>query len=284
MAQESLGEEATSKRAKVDTHVWASSAPLESRLEANRTCAIASDPGTGDCALPRLSGRCARFVKDNAVPEEKALILRQMVQWLIDEAWGAGSGPPSVVDLHAGSISYKENFVDLYAFMDFKKIEFTEEQVQTYNEVRRIVRKLVSDFFGVPEEALQHDLTFFSHINGSKVAKTLHDEYWHTHIDTEQYGTFAYTSLLYLGTANEDFQGGAFVFEDKPSHNAVEPRFNRLVSFTSDAENTHYADKVTSGVRIALTAAFTCNIDKANSIAPFPRRAEVTENAEVERS
>ena len=47
-------------------------------------------------------------------------------------------------------------------------------------------------------------MSFFSHINSSKTAETLHDEYWHSHIDTEQYGTFAYTSILYLNTQGED--------------------------------------------------------------------------------
>ena len=31
-----------------------------------------------------------------------------MLSWLIAEAWGGGAGPPSVVDLHSETISYKE--------------------------------------------------------------------------------------------------------------------------------------------------------------------------------
>merc|ERR1712037_524253 len=96
------------------------------------------------------------------------------------------------------------------------------------------------------------DLTFFSHINASKAPKTIHDEYWHEHTDTEQYGTFAFTSLLYLSTAGADFDGGAFVFEGvgdgEEASGAdvdVEPRLGRLVAFTSDAENPHRAARVT---------------------------------------
>lgn len=47
-------------------------------------------------------------------------------------------------------------------------------------------------------------MSFFSHINSSKTAQTVHDEYWHSHIDTEQYGTFAYTSILYLNTQGQE--------------------------------------------------------------------------------
>ena len=30
-----------------------------------------------------------------------------MLSWLVAEAWGGGKGPPSVVDLHSETISYK---------------------------------------------------------------------------------------------------------------------------------------------------------------------------------
>lgn len=248
--------------------LWATVDKLPGLLKANRTCHKADAQGV--CNLPRLANRCARFVIDGAIPMDKAQELQKMMQWLVDEAWGAGSGPPSVVDLHAGSISYKDKFVDLAALMDFKQVKFTDAQIEAYNEVRRSIRGLVADFFGLPEEALLQDMTFFSHINASKAAQTTHDEYWHKHTDTEQYGTFAYTTLLYLSTVHEDFEGGSFVFDDAAKPVAVAPRFGRLVVFTSDAENDHHVEEVTRGVRIALTSAFTCNLEKAKSIEAFP--------------
>merc|ERR1719277_17334 len=131
--------------------------------------------------------------------------------------------------------------------MEFKQVSFSEEQKQAYYTVRDSLRGVLAEVFGVPSEALLHDLTFFSHINGSKEAKTVHDEYWHQHTDTEQYGTFEYTTLLYLSTQGEDFDGGDFLFEKIPDGHAsdeqgakaevaalVQPRFNRLLVFTSD--------------------------------------------------
>jgi len=232
----------------------------------------------GSCGLPRTEGRCARFVLDNAVDEADAREVRSMVSWLVAEAWGGGSGPPSVVDLHQGSISYKDKFIELAALMEFKSIGFTQAQKDAYERVRSRTRQIVAGQFGIPADDLLHDFTFFSHINGSKTAQTVHDEYWHLHIDTEQYGTFEYTSLLYLSSEHEDFSGGEFLFlpkddgsEEKPV--AVEPRFNRLVAFTSDAENPHRVDKVRSGIRIALTAAFTCDREKAAAVGPaFPAK------------
>jgi len=261
--------------------LWAGAgAPITDEfLMQNVTCT--KRPAQGLCGLPRRSGRCARFVIDDVIPTGDAGELRRLVEWLISEAWGAGSGPPSVVDLHQGSISYKEQFVELAALMDFKSIKFEEAQKETYHRVRRILRNALARLFGIPEEAILHDMTFFSHINATKEAKTMHDEYWHLHTDTEQYGTFEYTSLLYLSTQGKDFDGGEFVFEpadgaDEGRRVAVEPRFNRLVVFSSDAENPHRVEKVSRGVRIALTAAFTCDPEKAASIGPGfpPKRPE----------
>ncbi|CAE7676503.1 ogfod3, partial [Symbiodinium pilosum] len=159
---------------------------------------------SGLCGSPRRSNGCARFVLDGVIPAAEVQELAKLLQWLVSEAWGAGSGPPSVVDLHAETISYKDNFVNLTMFMEFKSLKFSQKQVAAYQAVRRVLREQLSRLFGVPLEGLQHDMTFFSHINGSKTAQTTHDEYWHSHIDTEQYGTFAYTVLLYLNTADDD--------------------------------------------------------------------------------
>lgn len=262
--------------------VWASArSRIAGALQSNVTCAArAGGDGsgiTGLCGSPRRAGRCARFVVDDAVPAELVRELRDLIQWLVKEAWGAGAGPPSVVDLHAETISYKENFVNLTQLMEFKQANFTQAQLQAYQDVRQILREQLSQLFGLSTEGLMHDMTFFSQINASKKAKTMHDEYWHSHIDTEQYGTFAYTTLLYLNTQYEDFQGGEFIFEERRYGDtiqpaaSVEPRSGRLVVFTSDAENPHKVLPVTQGVRLAMTSAFTCSKTKAAAIAPFPR-------------
>lgn len=264
--------------------IWApANESFLSPLTSNVGCAE-GDHGQGACSEPRRKNGCARFVLDEALQKDDVEELRKMVEWLVDEAWGAGSGPPSVIDLHAKSISYKDKFVDLSAFMEFKQLNFTEKQVSSYVAARNAIRHYLSELFGVPEADLLHDLTFFSHINASKEAQTLHDEYWHEHVDTQQYGTFAYTALLYLSTQRVDFEGGSFVFTSTEANKEpqyAEPRFGRLVAFTSDAENPHQVEKVTSGVRIALTAAFTCDKTKAASIDAFPSVSKPDANASV---
>jgi hypothetical protein len=215
-------------------------------------------------------------IDDIATPAELSE-LRGLITWLVEEAWGGGAGPPSVVDLHQGSISYKEQFVLLHKLMEFKQVNFTNEQIETYNAVRDRVRDKVRKLFRAP--AILPEMSFFSHINASKNARNLHDEYWHPHIDTEQYGTFAVTTILYLNDHGDDYKGGAIRFADDDAAarqalggpaggtwSRLEPILGRLVAFTSGRENVHHVEPVTSGTRLALTMAFTCNEGKAASV------------------
>lgn len=80
--------------------------------------------------------------------------------------------------------------------------------------VKDRVKAAVSEHFGLNNDHLylSHP-TFFSRITNAP-AQTLHDEYWHVHIDKETYPSFHYTSLLYLTDFGIDFQGGSFVFVD----------------------------------------------------------------------
>lgn len=82
----------------------------------------------------------------------------------------------------------------------------------------------------------------------------------------ETYKSFHFTSLLYLNDYGKDFKGGRFIFVDKDNVNStVEPRKARVSMFTSGAENLHFVEKVTAGVRYAITVSFTC--DPAFAIA-----------------
>eukprot|EP00439_Symbiodinium_sp_Y106_P036350 s466_g4.t1 len=276
-------------RKQTDFEVWATARRrLPDALQMNVTCSKTpggdGTGGTGLCGTPRRGNRCARFVLDEAIPAADVQELAHLLQWLVSEAWGGGSGPPSVLDLHAETLSYKDKFVNLTMFMEFKSLKFTQKQVEAYRSVRQALREQLSRLFGVPLEGLQHDMTFFSHINASKTAQTVHDQYWHSHIDTEQYGTFAYTVLLYLNTEAQDFDGGEFIFEESKGEGfrvpaaAVEPRAGRIVAFSSDAENPHKVLAVSRGVRMALTAAFTCSQEQAMSIQSFPNPAMVEDS------
>ncbi|CAK9007219.1 unnamed protein product [Durusdinium trenchii] len=126
--------------------------------------------------------------------------------------------------------------------MNFKSLKFTQKQVEAYTRVRETLRVRLAQLFGLDAEQLQRLGTqFCSEVDGFV------REYWHSHIDTEQYGTFAYTSLLYLNTQDEDSlhaphcQNHVEGESMAPEPRAVEPRGGRVVAFSSDAENPHKA-------------------------------------------
>lgn len=111
----------------------------------------------------------------------------------------------------------------------------------------------------IPKESLYlTSPTFFSKLT-SLPPQSIHDEYWHQHIDKKTYKSFHYTSLLYLNTYYNQFSGGRFVFTDQTANYTVEPKQSRVLAFTSGSENPHFVEKVDRGVRYAITISFTCD-------------------------
>ena len=103
--------------------------------------------------------------------------------------------------------------------------------------------------FGV-EGLMLTSPTFFSRITAGLKPLTINDEYYHAHVDTVAYGSFVYTSLIYLSEAGVDFDGGSFAFvkdhsELESSYEAaIEPAIGRFSTFTSGSENVHLVLRV----------------------------------------
>jgi predicted 2-oxoglutarate/Fe(II)-dependent dioxygenase YbiX len=94
----------------------------------------------------------------------------------------------------------------------------------------------------------------------------VHDEYWHEHVDTEQYGSFVHTGLVYLNTQGVDYIGGDFEFIDGKARTTIHPTQGSLLLFSSGQENVHRVTKVTKGIRYALIIATTCDSSNSNPI------------------
>ncbi|XP_076964174.1 2-oxoglutarate and iron-dependent oxygenase domain-containing protein 3-like [Callospermophilus lateralis] len=128
-------------------------------------------------------------------------------------------------------------------------------------DVQQKVQLTIAKAFGISVSSLYLTKpTFFSRMN-SLEAQTAHDEYWNAHMDKVTYGSFDYTSLLYLSDYLEDFGGGRFVFMEEGANKTVEPRAGRVSFFTSGSENLHQVEKVHWGTQYTITIAFTCNPD-----------------------
>ncbi|KQK74024.1 2-oxoglutarate and iron-dependent oxygenase domain-containing protein 3 [Amazona aestiva] len=177
---------------------------------------------------------------DTSVVEKKGKPIKIAERGL---SLGGSDGGASILDLHSGALSLGKHFVNLY------------------RDVRQRIQQRIAQAFGINSSAMYLTKpTFFSRINNTE-AKTTHDEYWHPHVDKVTYGSFDYTSLLYLSDYSEDFGGGRFVFMDAGSNKTIEPQAGRVSFFTSGSENLHRVEKVHWGTRYAITISFTCNPD-----------------------
>ncbi|XP_064646577.1 2-oxoglutarate and iron-dependent oxygenase domain-containing protein 3-like [Lineus longissimus] len=203
---------------------------------------------------------CGRVVMDSVITQDEAAKLQDIAKRGL--ALGGSNGGASILDLHSGALSAGDKFVDVFRVMENKKV-FTQEDFNLYRAVKNKIHRTISQEFGIPPgELFLTKPTFFSRMT-TKPKKTVHDEYWHPHVDKETYGSFHYTSLLYLADYGTDFTGGRFVFIDKDTNRTVEPRQGRLSFFTSGSENVHFVEKLESGTRYAITVSFTCDATKA---------------------
>ncbi|XP_061665391.1 urotensin-2 receptor 2 [Syngnathoides biaculeatus] len=214
--------------------------------------------------------KCGRAVADGVVTREEAQLLRRLAERGLQLAGSEGGA--SILDLHSGALSMGQQFVNIYRYFG-EQIQdvFTEEDFHLYRDVRKRIQTLIAEEFGL-DQALMYltKPTFFSRIN-STIAKTQHDEYWHPHIDKVTYGSFDYTSLLYLSDYGVDFTGGRFVFMDQDGNKTVEPKAGRVSFFSSGSENLHRVEKVTWGTRYAITVSFTCDPTQAIADPVMPR-------------
>lgn len=207
--------------------------------------------------------KCGRGVSDVVITREEAQRIRSIAEKGLSLGGSHGGAfQASILDLHSGALSVGKHFVNLYRYFG-DKIQniFSDEDFQLYRAVRQKVQLAIAEAFGISASSLYLTKpTFFSRINSTE-AQTAHDEYWHTHVDKVTYGSFDYTSLLYLSDYLEDFGGGRFVFVEEGANKTVEPRAGRVSFFTSGSENLHRVEKVRWGTRYAVTIAFTCNPD-----------------------
>nr|XP_021391497.1 2-oxoglutarate and iron-dependent oxygenase domain-containing protein 3 [Lonchura striata domestica] len=213
--------------------------------------------------------KCGRGVTDTVITREEAERIRRIAERGL--SLGGSDGGASILDLHSGALSLGKHFVNLYRYFGDKIQDiFTEEDFALYRDVRQRIQQRIAQVFGISSSAMYLTKpTFFSRMN-STGAKTTHDEYWHPHVDKVTYGSFDYTSLLYLSDYSKDFGGGRFVFMDADSNKTVEPRAGRVSFFTSGSENLHRVERVQWGTRFAITISFTC--DPQHGIAD-PRRS-----------
>ena len=237
-------------------------------------CAKSYSPGAG-CS-PQHTNRCGRVIVDQFATAKEVEALVAIAERGMQ--LGGGSGGPTILDLVSGALSYGDKFIDVWAaFDDSNGVRaYRRSELQVFQQVIERVSRLVESTYSVEGVHLTSP-GFFSRINAAP-AKIANDEYWHPHVDTEQYESFVYTALLYLTDHGTDFEGGQLQFlqshaeaSTEPVH-AVKPAKGRLVLFTSGAEHPHRVTRVTNGTRLTVTIPFTCDsraaVDVLNRAIP----------------
>ncbi|XP_029456231.1 2-oxoglutarate and iron-dependent oxygenase domain-containing protein 3 isoform X2 [Rhinatrema bivittatum] len=169
---------------------------------------------------PRM---CGRAVTDAIISREEAKKIQRVAEKGL--SLGGSDGGASILDLHSGTLSMGKYFVNMYRYFgDTVKDIFSEEDFQLYRDIRQRVQQEIAKTFGISSSSMYLTKpTFFSRMDSTE-AKTAHDEYWHPHVDKVTYGSFDYTSLLYLSDYTTDFGGGQFVFMDEGANKTIEPR------------------------------------------------------------
>jgi hypothetical protein len=260
-------------------------------------CGVVSDSlQHSRCSFRRGASTCDRFVIDDfASEEEVGLILDLAVQGM--RLGKKGDGGVSLIDLAHGIVSYGKQFGNLFKLAaqaaKSAKTGISKRHLDAYETVLERIRRFVVRTFVDQSAAGSLALArpaFISRITNS-TAQTPNDEYWHVHVDTDQYGVFDVTTLLYLSDyqhaeseaeskaitaqlGREQFTGGTFDFVDAESDEDVDnvlalpPAKGRLLVFTSGSEHPHRVSPVRSGTRYAMTTAFSCTSDVA-SAEPF---------------
>ncbi|XP_042240748.1 2-oxoglutarate and iron-dependent oxygenase domain-containing protein 3-like isoform X2 [Homarus americanus] len=204
--------------------------------------------------------KCGRVIFDTLVTTSEVAALLNIAERGLSV--GGSTGGASILDLHSGALSHGNAFVNIFKLEEAKNL-FNAQDFKIYSHVKNKIHHAIANHFGISRSGLYltHP-TFFSRITPVP-PQTIHDEYWHPHVDKETYESFHYTSLLYLSDFGHHFDGGRFIFIDKDSNKTVEPRRGRVSAFTSGSENLHCVERVTGGTRYAITVSFTCDPNHA---------------------
>ncbi|KAB0796024.1 hypothetical protein PPYR_10085 [Photinus pyralis] len=205
--------------------------------------------------------KCGRYISDKIVTTNEVEVLLKIAKRGF--ALGSSDRGVSILDLHSGALSFGEQLVNIHSFVESKNI-LNPADLAVYKIVKAKIQHAIAETFqiGINQLQIAHP-TFFSRVTNLD-PKTVHNEYWHVHVDEDVNKSFHYTSVLYLADYGREFAGGRLTFLDTQKTNVtLEPRKGRVVMFTSGRENTHHVERVASGTRYAMTVSFSCDVKKA---------------------
>eukprot|EP00937_MAST-01D_sp_MAST-1D-sp2_P003635 g3635.t1 len=162
---------------------------------------------------------CRRAVLDDFVSAAEVEQLRAIAQRGMaprDRERGTTSGP-TIMDINTGYVRDPDGMANLFenAKDKSKKGIFARADFKLYQAVIERIRQAVMAQFELTELHFTAP-TFITRLVGDAAwqPKSMHDEYYHWHVDKNNTAHYDYSGLLYLAGLEDDFQGGLFGFLD----------------------------------------------------------------------
>lgn len=207
-------------------------------------------PEPGECGTVAVHDFVDRSAVDRLISiAEKGMATR-----------GSGTAGPTILDVNSGYIRDPDGLVNIY--QDGAN-PYSEDDFKFYGGVVETIRGHVQQSFG--KKFLHFTApTFITRLKGDAdwSPKSMHDEYWHMHVDKNNTQHYDYSGLLYLSEYGVDFEGGLFMMQSPNLTMQIEPVPGMLLSFTAGMENPHQVQLVTKGTRYCLSFWFTCDEKK----------------------
>ena len=225
-------------------------------------------------------GSCDRIIIDDFLSTDSISTLISMSERGMGKAKRSKKrAGPFIMDVNSGFVLASGSSQPDEIYRDGQI--FTSSEYDMYRRVTSRIKTAVEEAFGLSRLYFTAP-TFITREIGETnwQPRTMHDEYWHVHVDKNNTEHYDYSGLVYLSDYGKDFEGGelhfypdssldcsAFVDPVNPGPCSVtgdadlivHPKKGRLIVFPSGRENPHRVTQVTSGTRYVLSFWFTCD-------------------------
>ena len=178
--------------------------------------------------------QCKRVVVDGFVtPEENAALLAIAEKGFAFSSDSAATGGPTIMDINSGYVRDQDGLINMYApdqqlppsdgtaaakhdRFGATPVQFDEAEYALYKRTIQRIRQRIIDEFELGELYFTAPTFITREVgNGTHWApKSMHDEYWHPHVDKNNTAHYDFSGLLYLNDHGLDYSGGMFAFLD----------------------------------------------------------------------
>jgi len=240
---------------------------------------------------PLPGGMCDRVLLDDFISAEEVASLRMIAEKGMARSGAASRLGPTIMDVNSGWVLPAGAYQPVSIYNNGPL--YSSAEYDLYRDVTQRLKRMLehvfeldagSDdagvFFTAPTFITREAEGVVAGTGAAWQPSTMHDEYWHPHVDKNNTAHYDYSGLVYLSTQGEDFDGGELEFYDHghldcsafvdpvapgpcvpvgPPSLVVAPRAGRAVVFGSGRENPHRVRRVSAGTRYVLSFWFTCD-------------------------